>query len=60
MYIVLLQAVLVQLTTLSYEFVLLMAANTEAMKRFSVFMALPSATIRGMASMQLKVGIVSV
>jgi hypothetical protein len=50
-----LQAVLVQLVTMSYEFVLLKAANCEAMKRFSVFLALPSATIRSMAARQLQV-----
>lgn len=38
-----------------YEFILIKAANSEAMKRFSVFLALPSATIRSMASRQLQV-----
>jgi hypothetical protein len=52
----LLQAVLVQLVTMSYEFVLLKAANCEAMKRFSVFLALPSATLRSMAARQMQVG----
>lgn len=50
-----LQALLVQITTMSYEFLLLRAANCEAMKRFSVFLALPSATVRSMASRQLQV-----
>jgi hypothetical protein len=50
-----LQAVLVQLVAMSYEFVLLKAANCEAMKRFSVFLALPSATIRSMAARQMQV-----
>jgi hypothetical protein len=50
-----LQAVLVQLVTMSYEFVLLKATNCEAMKRFSVFLALPSATIRSMAARQMQV-----
>ncbi|KAF8055488.1 tmcC [Scenedesmus sp. PABB004] len=45
---------LVQLSTICYEFVLVKAANCEAMKRFSVFLALPSATIRSMASRQLQ------
>eukprot|EP00883_Tetradesmus_obliquus_P002715 jgi/Sobl393_1/12921/SZX78204.1 len=49
------EAVLVQLVAMSYEFVLLKAANCEAMKRFSVFLALPSATIRSMAARQMQV-----
>lgn len=39
----------------SYEFYLLRAADWEAMKRFSVFLALPSATIRSMASRMMQV-----
>eukprot|EP00775_Hariotina_reticulata_P009651 gene9651-9811_t len=39
----------------SYEFYLLRAADWENMRRFSVFLALPSATIRGMASRMMQV-----
>jgi hypothetical protein len=38
-----------------YQFVLLKGSATEAMKRFSTFLALPSATIRSMAARQLMV-----
>jgi len=39
----------------TYEFYLLRAADWEALKRFSVFLALPSATIRSMASRMMQV-----
>lgn len=45
----------VQLAGMLYEFILLKGANSEAMKRCSVLLALPSATIRSVASRQLQV-----
>lgn len=45
----------VQVAGMIYEFILLKAANSEAMKRCSVLLALPSATVRGVASRQLQV-----
>lgn len=50
-----LEVVVVQFIGMLYEFVILRAANVEAMKRFSVFLALPSAVMRVMASKQLQV-----
>lgn len=49
------EALVVQFSSLVYEFVLLRAATSEAMKRCSAFLALPSATIRSMASRQIMV-----
>lgn len=49
------EALVVQFSSLVYEFVLLRAATSEAMKRCSAFLALPSATIRSMASRQILV-----
>jgi hypothetical protein len=46
----LLQAIMVQMICIMYEFVLLKMCNLQHMKRFSVFLALPSATIRSMTA----------
>ena len=40
-----LQAVVVQLSCMAYEFVLLQRCNVAHMRMFSVFLALPSATV---------------
>ena len=45
-----------QVACLVYEYVLVRLANASHMRHFLVFLALPSATIRGMASRQLQVG----
>jgi hypothetical protein len=52
----LLQAILVQMSCMGYEFVLLKLCNLQHMRRFSVFLALPSATIRGMTNKPCLVG----
>jgi hypothetical protein len=44
------QALLVSLTAIFYEFLLLKSSDVEAMKRFSVFLALPTGIVRTMAS----------
>eukprot|EP00775_Hariotina_reticulata_P009112 gene9112-9281_t len=49
------EVVVVMLSSMSYQFILLKAADLEAMRHFSVFLALPSATVRGMASRQMQV-----
>lgn len=50
------QALLIQCTSMVYQFLLLKASSSEAMKRCSAFLALPSATVRSMASRQIMVG----
>jgi hypothetical protein len=50
-----LQAVIVQLGCMAYEFYLLQRCNVSHMRLFSVFLALPSATVRLMAARQLQV-----
>jgi hypothetical protein len=49
------QAAAVQLGCMAYEFYLLQRCNVAHMRLFSVFLALPSATVRLMASRQLQV-----
>lgn len=44
------QAVLLQLCGIAYEYLLLMLVNAQQMQHFSVLLALPSATIRAMTS----------
>jgi hypothetical protein len=51
----LLQALAVQLGCMAYEFYLLQRCNVSHMRLFSVFLALPSATVRLMAARQLQV-----
>ena len=46
-----------QLALLSYQFYLVRSANLQHMKRFSVFLALPSAALRIMATRQMAVGV---
>ena len=46
---------MIQCTSMIYEFTLLKASASEAMKRCSAFLALPSATVRSMASRQIMV-----
>jgi hypothetical protein len=50
-----LQALVVQLGCMAYEFYLLQRCNVAHMRLFSVFLALPSATVRLMAARQLQV-----
>jgi hypothetical protein len=50
-----LQALVVQLGCMAYEFYLLQRCNVSHMRLFSVFLALPSATVRLMAARQLQV-----
>jgi hypothetical protein len=50
-----LQALVVQLGCMAYEFYLLQRCNVSHMRMYSVFLALPSATVRLMASRQLQV-----
>ena len=50
------QAIVIQPMCMAYEFFLLKLVQREHMKRFSIILALPSATIRAMASRQLQVG----
>jgi hypothetical protein len=50
-----LQAVIVQLGCMAYEFYLLQRCNVSHMRLFSVFLALPSATVQLMAARQLQV-----
>jgi hypothetical protein len=50
-----LQAAAVQLGCMAYEFWLLQRCNVSHMRLFSVFLALPSATVRLMAARQLQV-----
>ena len=52
-----LQAILVQMSCMGYEFVLLKLCNLQHMRRMSVFLALPSATIRGMTNRPCLVGV---
>jgi hypothetical protein len=52
-----LQALLVSVTAMGYQFFLLKSSDVEAMKRFSVFLTLPTATIRSMASRVMPVGV---
>jgi len=47
--------VVVLFTCVLYEFLLVKAADVEAMKRFSVLLALPTAAVRSMASRQMQV-----
>eukprot|EP00878_Enallax_costatus_P032405 GHUV01035610.1.p1 GENE.GHUV01035610.1~~GHUV01035610.1.p1 ORF type:complete len:363 (+),score=121.72 GHUV01035610.1:211-1299(+) len=49
------EVVLIQLSCIVYEFFLLQKCNVSHMRLFSVFLALPSATIRLMAQRQLQV-----
>jgi len=49
------EAVLIQPCCMGYEFFLLKLLQREHLKRFSIFLALPSATIRVMATRQLQV-----
>jgi hypothetical protein len=49
------QALIVQLGCMAYEFYLLQRCNVSHMRLFSVFLALPSATVRLMAARQLQV-----
>lgn len=49
------QAVVVQLACMLYEAVLVQATNVAHMRLFSVFLALPSATVRFMTASQLQV-----
>eukprot|EP00775_Hariotina_reticulata_P003515 gene3515-3785_t len=49
------EALLVSVTAMGYEFLLLKASDIEAMKRFSVLLTLPTATIRSMASRMMPV-----
>jgi hypothetical protein len=44
---------------MAYQAVLVKAAGNQHMRRFSAFLALPSATIRLMASRQLVVGVLA-
>jgi hypothetical protein len=50
-----LQALVVQLGCMAYEFYLLQRCNVSHMRLYSVFLALPSATVRLMAARQLQV-----
>jgi hypothetical protein len=45
-----LQAAVVQLSCMAYEFLLLQRCNVAHMRMFSVFLALPSATVRVIAT----------
>ena len=45
-----LQAAVVQLSCMAYEFLLLQRCNVAHMRMFSVFLALPSATVRAIAA----------
>jgi hypothetical protein len=45
------QALLVQMSCMAYEFYLLQKCNVSHMRLFSVFLALPSATVRAAAAM---------
>ncbi len=47
-----LEAVIALLLCMGWQYVLLKTANSEHIRRFSVFLALPSATIRAMAMRQ--------
>uniref|UniRef100_A0A383VUJ6 PAS domain-containing protein n=1 Tax=Tetradesmus obliquus TaxID=3088 RepID=A0A383VUJ6_TETOB len=49
------EALVVQLGCMAYEFYLLQRCNVSHMRLFSVFLALPSATVRLMAARQLQV-----
>jgi hypothetical protein len=49
------QALIVQLGCMAYEFYLLQRCNVSHMRLFSVFLVLPSATVRLMAARQLQV-----
>eukprot|EP00882_Tetradesmus_deserticola_P023312 GHRQ01025365.1.p1 GENE.GHRQ01025365.1~~GHRQ01025365.1.p1 ORF type:complete len:265 (+),score=90.28 GHRQ01025365.1:613-1407(+) len=49
------EALVVQLGCMAYEFYLLQRCNVAHMRLFSVFLALPSATVRLLASRQLQV-----
>eukprot|EP00775_Hariotina_reticulata_P001355 gene1355-1696_t len=49
------EALLVSVTAMGYEFLLLKSVDVEAMKRFSVFLTLPTAIIRNMASRMMPV-----
>jgi len=49
------EAIVIQPMCMAYEFFLLKLVQREHMKRFSIILALPSATIRAMASRQLQV-----
>jgi hypothetical protein len=53
--VLLLQAAAVQLCCMAYEFYLLQRCNVSHMRLVSVFLALPSATVRLMAARQLQV-----
>lgn len=54
--VLLMQAVIIQLVCMVYEFYLLQRCNVSHLRMFSVFLALPSATVRLMAQRQLQVG----
>jgi hypothetical protein len=55
MFVLRLQALVVQLGCMAYEFYLLQRCNVSHMRLYSVFLALPSATVRLMAARQLQV-----
>lgn len=50
-----LEALVVQMSCLAYEFRLVQRCNVSHMRLFSVFLALPSATVRIMTQRQLQV-----
>ncbi|GBF97004.1 hypothetical protein Rsub_09801 [Raphidocelis subcapitata] len=49
------EALAVQLACMAYQFLLVRAVNAQHMRRFSVFLALPSATVRVMAARRMVV-----